>query len=94
MQAGSTLQPSRQEKRRKSGARRVLASIGFNRLNWHPDGAVRGIYSVKTKAPSSASPGGNFVVTGLADIDGDKVILTYTATKSLGITRVTAKDIF
>lgn len=70
------------------------SSTGFNQLNWRPDGEVRGVYSVTTTAPSSTTPGGDFVVSGRADIDGDSVELLYTATKSLNSTRITGKDVY
>ena len=66
----------------------------FNKLNWHPDGNVRGVYSVSTTAPSTTSPGGDFEVTGRCDVDGDGEESTYTATKSLNVKMTTANDIF
>ena len=55
----------------------------FQRLGWQPDGDVRGVYAVSTTAPSNATPGGDFVVTGICDVDADGDTATYTATKSV-----------
>jgi type IV pilus assembly protein PilA len=62
----------------------------FDELNWRPDGEVRGVYSVTTTTTGS----GDFVVTGSCDVDGDTVIATYTATKSLNTSHQTANSIF
>jgi type II secretory pathway pseudopilin PulG len=70
------------------------SSTGFNSLNWHPDGPVRGVYSVTTTAPSSSSPGGDFEVIGRIDCDGDGVEAIYTATKSLNVKLTTRNDVF
>ena len=67
---------------------------GFNNLNWHPDGNVRGVYSVTTTATSSTNPGGDFEVVGQADVDGDGTNSSYTATKSLNTKMTTANNIF
>lgn len=58
-------------------------NTSFQRLGWAPDGAVRGVYSVSTVAASSGTPGGDFTVTGVCDVDADGVTATYTATKSV-----------
>ena len=70
------------------------SSTGFNNLNWHPDGKVRGSYSVTTTATSNGTPGGDFEVMGVADVDGDGTETTYTATKSLNVKMITANNIF
>jgi hypothetical protein len=70
------------------------SSTGFNNLHWTPDGAVRGVYSVSTTHPSSATPGGDFVVTGRIDCDGDGVEATYTATKSLNVMMRTTNETY
>ena len=70
------------------------ATTTFDDLNWRPDGQVRGIYSVTTTPPSSATPGGDFEVTGECDVDGDGVVANYTATKSINTTKTTLNDIF
>jgi type II secretory pathway pseudopilin PulG len=67
------------------------SSSGFNMLNWQPDGRVRGVYSVTTTPPSSSSPGGDFMVIGRCDVDGDGVEATFTATKSIN-TRMTTRN--
>jgi type IV pilus assembly protein PilA len=72
----------------------TTTSTGFNALNWSPDGAVRGVYSVTTTAPSGGNPGGDFMVTGRCDVDGDGVEATYTATKSNNTDLQTANDVF
>ena len=55
----------------------VKASAGgFATLGWHPDGAVRGSYSVTTTTV-------DFMAKGIGDIDGDGTMETYTATKSI-----------
>ncbi len=56
---------------------------GFSDLGWAPDGQVRGVYHVDTRAPTSRIPGGDFTVFGEADIDGDGAEASYTATKSI-----------
>ena len=66
----------------------------FNKLNWHPDGNVRGVYSVSTRPYSSANPGGDFEVTGRTDCDGDGVEAVFTATKSLNVKRITPDDVY
>jgi len=58
-------------------------NTSFQTLGWQPDGDVRGRYAVTTTAPSSGTPGGDFVVTGICDVDADGVVATYTATKSI-----------
>lgn len=61
------------------------ASGGFQTLGWQPDGQVRGSYTVTT-VDAATTPGGDFVVTGQGDIDGDSVLSSYTATKSINTT--------
>ena len=67
---------------------------GFNNLNWHPDGKVRGVYSVTTTATSRRTPGGDFKVIGISDIDGDGVYATYTATKSINVRMITPNSVY
>jgi hypothetical protein len=69
-------------------------NAGFNNLYWKPSGDVRGVYSVSTTASSSRTPGGDFKITGRIDCDGDGVEATYTATKSINVTRTTPEDVF
>jgi hypothetical protein len=78
----------------KKAAKWTKTSTGFNNLNWSPDGAVRGVYSVTTTAPSSAKPGGDFTVTGRIDCDEDGREAVYTATKSLNTRRVTPDYVY
>jgi type IV pilus assembly protein PilA len=59
---------------------------GFDTLGWAPDGQVRGNYAVAVEAASAGTPGGNFLVTGECDVDGDGVNAQYTATKSINST--------
>jgi type IV pilus assembly protein PilA len=72
----------------------TTSSTAFKALNWHPDGKVRGVYSVSTTPPSSTAPGGDFEVTGRIDCDGDGVEASFTATKSLNTKMTTANDVF
>ena len=69
-------------------------SSTFNQLSWAPDGTIRGAYSVTTTSPSAATPGGDFKVVGVIDCDGDGVLATYTATKSISTTMKTANTIY
>lgn len=69
-------------------------NVGFQKLGWKPDGKVRGRYSVTTTAPTAALPGGDFVVTGIADVDGDGAQAQYTATKSIATTFNNANDTY
>jgi hypothetical protein len=66
----------------------------FNTIGWAPGGEVRGTYSVSTTPHSTSVPGGDFVVTGICDVDGDGVFATYTATKSIDPVMVTNNDIY
>ena len=63
----------------------ATSSGGFQTLGWQPDGQVRGSYTVTT-VDAATTPGGDFVVTGQGDIDGDSVLSSYTATKSINTT--------
>lgn len=64
----------------------VPAGTGYDTLGWQPDGEVRGSYQVSTVQPSGGTPGGDFLVTGLIDVDGDGQNASYTSTKSLNTT--------
>lgn len=64
----------------------------FNKLNWRPDGEVRGAYNVTTTAPGSTA--GDFQVFGNCDVDGDGTNAQYTATKSVNTTKTTANNKF
>jgi len=59
---------------------------GFETLGWAPDGNIRGAYGVTVTAAASGQPGGDFLVTGECDVDGDSVFAQYTATKSINTT--------
>ena len=50
----------------------------FDTLGWSPDGEVRGSYWVEVRPD-----GGDFVVHGIGDVDGDGYPCHYTATSSL-----------
>ena len=65
----------------------------YQKLGWAPDGEVRGQYTVRTTAASS-TPGGDFLVTGICDVDGDGTTAQYTATKSINATVNTANDVY
>ena len=63
---------------------------GFNTINWMPDGKVRGAYSVTTTWTNRMS---DFKIIAKMDCDGDGVVATYTATKSLNAKPITPKDV-
>ena len=67
---------------------RSWGASGFDTLGWGPDGQVRGSYKVSSTSST------DFRVTGIADIDGDGIFATYTATKSINATLVTPDDTF
>ena len=48
---------------------------GFETMGWTPDGVVRGSYKV------IATTAGDFMVTGICDVDGNLDRATYTATR-------------
>lgn len=62
------------------------ATSGYDTLGWQPDGPTRGSYAVSTTIPGAGTPGGDFLVTGLIDVDDDDVVASYTATKSINTT--------
>ena len=64
-----------------------IGNPGFDELSWEPDGLVRGAYSVVTT-------GGDFVVMGQMDVDGDSVAAEYTATRSIGPTLNTDVSVY
>ena len=67
---------------------------GFETIGWRPEGDTRGTYSVSIRQVNSEDPQGDFVVTGICDVDGDGVFATYTATKSIDPVMVTDNDIY
>ncbi|MCB9765986.1 MAG: type II secretion system protein [Alphaproteobacteria bacterium] len=62
-------------------------------LGFFPEGAVRGAYGVTTTPPSTSTPGGDFLVTGLMDVDGDDNNAIFTATKSINPRRITSRGV-
>jgi len=48
---------------------------GFETMGWTPDGIVRGSYKV------IATTAGDFMITGVCDVDGNLERATYTATR-------------
>ncbi len=60
----------------------------FNTLGWGPDGQVRGSYKVQSTSST------DFLVTGIADVDGDTTQSRYTATKSINAVMVTLNDTY
>ena len=61
---------------------------GFDTLGWGPDGKVRGRYKVTSKSTT------DFLVTGIADVDGDSVQSSFTATKSINAVMTTGNDTY
>ncbi len=66
----------------------------FQKLGWQPDGKVRGKYQITTTSVGGSTPGGDFVVTGTCDVDGDDVRAQYTATKSINTTFANQNDTY
>ena len=60
----------------------------FDTLGWRPDGLVRGSYKVSTVSST------DFLVFGIADIDGDSNRSTYTATASAMANIKTGNDTY
>ena len=60
----------------------------FQTLGWSPDGDVRGSYSVTTTSST------DFKVVGNSNVDGDSTQATYTCTKSVNASQVSANDIY
>ncbi len=60
----------------------------FDTLGWGPDGLVRGSYKVVSTTTT------DFLITGIADIDGDSVMATFTATKSINTVMFSSNDIY
>ena len=71
----------------------VSSSGGFQKLNWKPNGDVRGSYAVTTNS-SGSSQEADFTVVAIIDADGDGRQAAYTATKSTKVTRTTATDVY
>jgi len=66
----------------------------FEKIRWRPEGDTRGTYSVSIRQANSDNAQGDFVITGICDMDGDGVFATYTATKSINPVMVTNNDIY
>lgn len=66
----------------------------FETIGWRPEGDTRGTYSVSLRQVNSDASQGDFVITGVCDMDGDGVFATYTATKSINPVMVTNNDIY
>lgn len=64
------------------------AGSAFDTLGWGPDGKVRGAYKVESTSST------DFLVTGIADVDGDSVQSSYTATKSINTVQTTLNSIY
>lgn len=64
------------------------SGTAFQTLGWSPDGDVRGAYTVATTSST------DFKVTGVSNVDGDSAEATYTCSKSLNASQVTANDIY
>jgi len=60
-----------------------VTGTGFDTLGWAPDGKVRGAYRVISLSTA------DFEVTGICDVDGDGVMATFTATKSIDVVQTT-----
>ena len=68
--------------------RNWVGGSAFDTLGWGPDGQVRGSYKVVSSSTT------DFLITGIADIDGDSVPATFTATKSINTLMFTGNDIY
>ena len=60
----------------------------FDTLGWGPDGKVRGAYKVESTSST------DFLVTGIADVDGDGAQSSYTATKSINTVQTTLNSVY
>jgi type IV pilus assembly protein PilA len=64
------------------------AGSAFDTLGWGPDGQVRGSYKIVSTSST------DFLVTGIADVDGDAVQSSFTATKSINAVMVSGNDTY
>jgi len=64
------------------------AGSAFDTLGWGPDGQVRGSYKIVSTSTT------DFLVTGIADVDGDSVQSSFTATKSINAVMTTGNDTY
>ena len=60
----------------------------FDTLGWSPDGRVRGSYKVTTTSTT------DFLVTGIADVDGDGNQSSYTSRKSINAVMTSDNDVY
>ena len=60
----------------------------FDTLGWGPDGQVRGSYKVVSTSST------DFLVTGIADVDGDGVQSQFTSTKSINAVMTSGNDTY
>ena len=70
------------------GQRQWAPSSAFDTLGWGPDGQVRGSYKVVSTSST------DFLVTGVADVDGDGAQSGFTATKSINAAMTTGNDTY
>jgi len=64
------------------------AGTAFDTLGWGPDGQVRGSYKIQSTSTT------DFLVTGIADVDGDGVQSQFTATKSINAVMTSGNDTY
>jgi type IV pilus assembly protein PilA len=69
-------------------ARDWAAGTRFDPLGWGPDGQVRGAYKVQSTSST------DFLVTGIADIDGDGIQASFTSTKFINTVMYTSAEIY
>ena len=69
-------------------APRPWGDSAFDTLGWGPDGEVRGSYKITTVSTT------DFLVQGIADIDGDGTQSTYTCTKSVNAAMKSGNDTY
>jgi type IV pilus assembly protein PilA len=67
--------------------------VAFENLGWTADGKVRGMYDVvATNATSMAVD--DFLVTAIADVDGDGSNATYTANRAEKAKMITSNNVY
>ena len=64
------------------------AGSAFDTLGWGPDGQVRGSYNIVSTSST------DFLVTGIADVDGDGNQSNFTATKSINTIMNSTNDTY
>ena len=60
----------------------------FAKLDWNPDGAVRGIYKI------SGDEDKEYQITGRSDVDGDGIMAEFYATQATPVERATPALVF